>query len=45
MILTENRMATRTFREKKQQRSRVFFDFIFDVYIRVGNRERARASD
>ena len=35
----------RTFREKKQQQSRVFFDIIFDVYTHVGNRERVRASD
>ena len=32
-------------RKKKQQESRVFFDVIFDVYIHVDNRERARASD
>ena len=38
-------MAARTFIEKKQQQSRVFFDIIFDVYTHVGNRERARASD
>ena len=38
-------MAARTFREKKQQQSRVFFDIIFDVYTHVGNRERVRASD
>ena len=37
-------MAARTFREKKQQQSRVFFDIIFDVYTHVGNRERVRAS-
>ena len=36
-------MAARTFRKKKQQQSRVFFDVIFDVYIHVDNRERARA--
>ena len=40
-----NCMATRTFREKKQQQSRVFFDVIFNVYTHVDNRERARASD
>ena len=42
--LTGKRMAARTFREKKQQQSRVFFDIIFDVYTHVGNRERVRAS-
>ena len=43
--LVGNRMAARTFRKKKQQQSRVFFDVIFDVYTHVDNRERARASD
>ena len=38
-------MAARTFRKKKQQQSRVFFDVIFDVYTHVDNSERARASD
>ena len=38
-------MAARTFRKKKQQQSRVFFDVIFYVYTHVDNRERARASD
>ena len=38
-------MAARTLRKKKQQQSRVFFDVIFDVYTRVDNRERAKASD
>ena len=38
-------MAARTFRKKKQQQSRVFFDVIFDVYTHVDDRERARASD
>ena len=38
-------MAARTFRKKKQQQSRVFFDVIFDVYTHVDNRERASASD
>ena len=28
-------MAARTFREKEQQQSRVFFDVIFDVYTHV----------
>ena len=37
-------MATRTFRKKKQQQSRVFFGVIFYVYTNVDNRERARAS-
>ena len=37
-------MAARTFREKKQQQSRVFFGVIFYVYTNVDNRERARAS-
>ena len=36
-------MAARTLRQKKQEQSRVFFDVIFDVYIHVDNRERARA--
>ena len=31
-------MAARTFRKKKQQQSRVFFDVIFDVYTHVDNR-------
>ena len=35
-------MAARTFREKKQQQSRVFFYVSFDVYTHVDNRERAR---
>ena len=38
-------MAAQTFRKKKQQQSRVFFDVIFYVYTHVDNRERARASD
>ena len=40
--MAEDRMAARTFREKKQQQSRVFFDVSFDVYTHVDNRERAR---
>ena len=32
-------MAARTFRKKKQQQSRVFFNVIFDVYTHVDNRE------
>ena len=32
-------MAARTFRKKKQQQSRVFFDVISDVYTHVDNRE------
>ena len=32
-------MAARTFRTKKRQQSRVFFDVIFDVYTHVDNRE------
>ena len=32
-------MAARTFRKKKQQQSRVFFNVIFDVYTLVDNRE------
>ena len=36
-------MAARTFRNKKQQESRVFFNVIFYVYTHVDNRERARA--
>ena len=38
-------MAAPTFRKKKQWQSRVFFDFVFDVYTHVDNREIARASD
>ena len=45
MQLQRKRMAVRTFRNKKQQQSRVFFDFIFDVSTHVDNRKRARASD
>ena len=37
--------AARTFREKKQQQSRVFLDVIFYVYSHVDNKERARAGD
>ena len=37
-------MATRTFKEKKQQ-SRVFFDVTFNVYTHVDIRERARTSE
>ena len=32
-------MAARTFRNKKQQQSRVFFNVICDVYTHVDNRE------
>ena len=32
-------MAARTFRKKRQQQSRVFFNVIFDVYTHVDNRE------
>ena len=32
-------MAARTFRKKKQQQSRVFFNVIFDVYTHVDNKE------
>ena len=45
VVLAGNCMATRTFREKKQQQSRVFLDVIFDVYTHVDNRERARVGD
>ena len=38
-------MAARTFRDKKKQQSRVFFDVICDVYTYVDNKEGARASD
>ena len=37
-------MVARTFREKKQQQSRVSFDVIFYVYTHVDNRERIRES-
>ena len=33
-------MAARTFREKKEQQSRVFFDVIFNVYSHVDNRQK-----
>ena len=33
-------LATRTFREKKQQQSQVFFRLHFNVYADVDNRER-----
>ena len=36
-------MAAWTFRKKKQQENRVFFNVIFDVYTHVDNRESARA--
>ena len=46
VLVQGNRMAAGPLeREKKQQQIRVFFDVIFDVYIHVDNRERARASD
>ena len=32
--------AARTFREKKEQQGRVFFDVIFNVYSHVDNREK-----
>ena len=32
-------MAARTFRKKRQQQSRVFFNLIFYVYTHVDNRE------
>ena len=40
-------MAAQTFREKKQQQSRVFFNVIFNVYTHADNwtEKRARASD
>ena len=41
-----NRVATRTFRDKKQQqRSRIFHSTQFNVYIGENNRERARDRD
>ena len=36
-------MAAWTFREKKRQQSRVFFDIIFYAYTRVGDEGRTRA--
>ena len=42
MQLKKNRMTARTFKERKNQQSLVFFDVIFDVYTQVDNRERAR---
>ena len=38
-------MAARTFREKKDQQSRVLFGVIFDVDTDVDNRERARETN
>ena len=43
VYLEGHRMSAPTFRERKKQQSRVFFDVIFDVYTHVDNRERARA--
>ena len=42
-----NRMATRTFREKKYNKNKAdsFFQLNFNVCINVDNRERARARD
>ena len=42
-----NRMATRTFREKKYNKNKAdsFFPLNFNVCINVDNRERARARD
>ena len=43
-----NRVATRTFTDKKQQQqqqSRFFLSLNFNVYIDVDNRERARATN
>ena len=37
-------MASRTFRKKKQQQSRVFLGVTFYVYTNVDNKERAKAS-
>ena len=45
VYLEGNHMAARTFKKKKQQQSRVFFDVIFYIYTQVDNKERARASD
>ena len=45
MFLAGNSLAARSFREKKKQQIRVFFDVIFYVYPYVDSRERARASD
>ena len=42
MQLKKNRMTARTFKERKNQQSLVFFDVIFYVYTQVDNRERAR---
>ena len=44
--MEENLIAARTFREeKKQQKSRVFFNVIFYVYTHVDDRGRAKASE
>ena len=45
VYLERNRVADRTFREKKQHQNRVFSHVIFDVYTHLDNREKARASD
>ena len=42
MQLKKNRMTARTFKERKNQQSLVFFDVIFDVYTHVDNREKRR---
>ena len=47
-VLAVNRIATRTFRDKKTTtttKPNSFFRLNFNVYIGVDNRERARARD
>ena len=42
LVLTVNCTASRTFRDKKQQKANSFFRLNFDVYIDVDNRGRAK---
>ena len=47
VFLAGNRMATRSFREKKKKTASKssLLQSYFDFYIHVDNRERSRASD
>ena len=44
MFLAGNSIAAQTFREKKQEQSRVFFDVNFDVYTHV-EKEKERKTE
>ena len=44
-VFAANRMATRTFREKNNNKVESFFRQDFNVFIDVDNRERGRARD